>query len=122
MVQLTDTQHPYAPAVRSGRHGYVSGALSVNREGLPVVGRAEALSAAVERLTERLATIDMSLNDVVRMTYYATDITLREEANEQFVALFGDTPPARSFIGVSALPYGASVEIEALAIDGHRRP
>ena len=36
------------------------------------------------------------------------------EVNEAYAAFFGDGPPARSTIGVAALPLGAQVEIDAI--------
>ena len=111
-----DSQHPYSPAFRSGNHVFVSGALSVDRDFQPVEGRHEALAAAFERMTERLATVGATPDDVVKLTYFVTDITLRGEANEQLLEVFSEPRPARTFVGVSDLPYGSTVEIDAIAV------
>jgi 2-iminobutanoate/2-iminopropanoate deaminase len=87
----------------------------VDAEGRPVPGRRPALDAALDRLAERLATVGAALSDVVRATYYVTDVSLREEANQQYLDRFKAPRPARTFIEVSRLPYGATVEIEAVA-------
>ncbi len=113
------SQHPYSPAYRVGDAVYVSGALSVDDDYRAVPGRDEALDAAVERMTERLATVGAQLDDVVKLTYFVTDLSLREEANRQFERLFAIPRPARTFLEVSALPYGATVEIDAIAHVGH---
>ncbi len=110
------TDHPYSPAKRAGNHIYVSGALSVDRNYQPVAGRKEAVAAALERMRERLATEGGELKDVVKLTYFVTDVSLREECNEQFREHFMDARPARSFVEASALPYGATVEIDAIAV------
>jgi enamine deaminase RidA (YjgF/YER057c/UK114 family) len=94
---------------------YVSGALSVDGDGRPVDGRRAPLDAALTQLEHRLATVGAALSDVVKTTYFVTDVTLRDEANEQFCETFAEPRPARTFVEVSALPYGASVEIEAVA-------
>lgn len=107
--------HPYSAAVVAGGMVYVSGALSVDEACRPVSGRRSALDAAMERLGERLGTVGAGIDDIVRATYYVTDISLRDEANQQYCEVFGEPRPARTFIAVSALPYGASVEIEAIA-------
>ncbi|WP_019203606.1 RidA family protein [Tsukamurella sp. 1534] len=107
--------HPYSPAVVAGNLAFVSGALSVDTEGRAVEGRTEALDAAVDRMTERLATVGGSLSDVVKLTYYVTDVSLRADANTQFERLFAEPRPARTFLEVSGLPYGATVEIDAIA-------
>lgn len=110
-----DRAHPYSPAFLAGDTAYVSGALSVDSEGRPVGGGRPAMDAALERLRERLATVDMTLADVVKLTYFVTDVRTRDLANDQLVEAFDEPRPARSFVEVSALPYGASVEIEAVA-------
>lgn len=108
-------EHPYAPAFEAGGFGFVSGALSVDENGKPVEGRTQAIEAATARMSERLATIGMGLGDVVRATYFVTDVSLRDEANEHFLQAYAEPRPARSFIEVARLPYGATVEIEAIA-------
>lgn len=110
-----DDPHPYSPAYRAGGFGFVSGALSIDPSGHAVPGRSEAIEAATERLTERLNTISFALSDVVKTTYFVTDVTLREEANRHYEGAYTPPRPARSFVGVSELPYGATVEIEAIA-------
>ncbi len=112
------SDHPYSMAKRAGDFIFVSGALSVDRAYQPVEGRREALAAALERMTERLATAGGELKDLVKLTYFVTDITLREEANEQFSEHFAQARPARTFLEASRLPYGATVEIDAIAYVG----
>lgn len=112
------SNHPYAMAKRAGDFIFVSGALSVDREYQPVAGRKEALAAALERMTERLASAGGSLDQLVKLTYFVTDISLREEANEQFTEYFAQARPARTFLEASSLPYGAMVEIDAIAYVG----
>lgn len=117
-MTAADADHPYSPATRRGNLVFVSGALSVDRDIQPVTGGREAMAAALERLTERLATVDATLGDVVKLTYFVTDVRLREEANEQLLAEFSDPRPARTFVEVSGLPYGSTVEIDATAVVG----
>ncbi len=112
--------HPYSPAYAVGDFAFVSGALSVDSEGRAVPGRTEAISAAMERLSERLSTVGMELSDVVKTTYFVTDVSLRDEANTHYERVFAAPRPARSFVEVAGLPYGATVEIEAIAHGGHR--
>lgn len=110
--------HPYSPAFAVGDLAFVSGALSIDREGHAVPGRTDALVAAIDRLTERLATVGFSLADVVKTTYFVTDVSLRDEANAHYEQIFAEPRPARSFVEVAGLPYGATVEIEAIAHRG----
>lgn len=111
-----DVEHPYTAAYETTDGVvYVSGALSVDASGAAVGGRREALDAALAKLVERLGTVGLGLQHVVKATYFVTDVSLRTEANVQFVDAFEAPRPARSFVEVSALPYGATVEVEAVA-------
>lgn len=114
-VSVEPADHPYAAAVIAGGLVHVSGALGVDTTGRAVSGRREALSAALDRLAERLSTVGAGLGDLVKCTYYVTDVSLRAEANDQYRSLFPVDPPARTFVEVAALPYGATVEIDAIA-------
>ena len=53
-------------------------------------------------------------HDAVRCGIYVTDMATFKDVNAAYGGYFGDTPPARSTIGVAALPLGAEVEIDAI--------
>ena len=115
--ERADPAHPYSPARRVGDHVYVSGALSVDEAYRPVGDSdREALDAALQRMQERLATAGAGLDDVVKLTYFVTDVAVRDLANEQFTEHFATARPARTFVEASGLPYGASIEIDAIAV------
>jgi 2-iminobutanoate/2-iminopropanoate deaminase len=107
--------HPYSDAVIAGGLVFVSGSLPLREDGIVVGGRTEALEEAVETARRRLATVGAQLKDVVKATYYLTDITMRDEANIQFCQLWPPPRPARTVVEVSGLPYGAVVEIDLIA-------
>ena len=113
---MSSTEHPYSEAFVSDPYVFISGALSVDAEGTAVEGRREAVDAALVKLEARLALAGLGLEHVVKTVYYAIDVSLRDEANASFLDRFAEPRPARSFIGVSALPYGCTVEIEAVAV------
>jgi len=56
--------------------------------------------------------------DVVKTTVYMTDLGAFGEMNAVYGEAFGEAPPARATVGVAALPAGAAVEIEAVAVIG----
>jgi 2-iminobutanoate/2-iminopropanoate deaminase len=114
----SDAEHPYSPAFRIDDLAFVSGALPMAPDGTIVTGREAALEAALDVLRRRLSTADMTLTDVVKLTYFVTDLSLRDEANKQLIAHFPHPRPARTFVEVRRLPYDANVEIDAIA---HRR-
>lgn len=61
------------------------------------------------------------MDDVVKTTVFMTDLGGFPEMNGVYAEAFGDVPPARATIGVAALPAGAQVEIEAVAVIGAGR-
>lgn len=110
----TDPQHPYSPAVVAAGLVFVSGSLPVRPDGTVVSGGRAALDAALEQLEERMATVGARLADVVKLTYFVTDLSLRDAANEQYLDLWPQPRPARTVVGVAALPRGCEVEIDAV--------
>jgi len=55
-----------------------------------------------------------SLDKAIKLTVFVTDLRKFSELNEVFESVFGENPPARSALQVSALPLGVRVEIEAI--------
>jgi 2-iminobutanoate/2-iminopropanoate deaminase len=111
---MTKPLGPYTPAVRAGDWIIVSGQLGM-ADGVLADGVAAQTSQAIANLTERLAEMGAGLADVAKTLCFLTDMDTFATFNEAYVAGFGDHRPARSTIGVAALPAGAAVEIEAWA-------
>jgi reactive intermediate/imine deaminase len=59
-----------------------------------------------------------SLKDVVKTTVYLTDLSTFSEMNAMYAEFFTEPYPARATVGVSALPKGAAVEIDAIVVAG----
>jgi enamine deaminase RidA (YjgF/YER057c/UK114 family) len=110
-----DFEHPYSDSATIGDAVFVSGCLPIDEAENLITGRKEALDAALATVGRRLAKVGLGLPDVVKLTYYVTDIADRALANDQFVEQFTEPRPARSILQVVALPRGASVEIDAIA-------
>lgn len=101
--------------VRAGDWIIVSGQLGI-ADGKIVEGGVKAQTAkAVENLKAQLATMDATLADIAKTLCFLTDMDTFAEFNEAYVAGFDGARPARSTIGVAALPFGGNVEIEAWA-------
>ena len=107
---------PYTPIVRAGDWLVVSGQLGV-RDGALVEGGVSAQATqAVANMQTLLESEGASLESVVKTTVFLTDMADFAGMNDAYVTAFGDHRPARSSIGVAALPLaGAVVEIEAWA-------
>ena len=63
-----------------------------------------------------LAASGSSLNQVVKVNVFVTDISQFGKINEVYAQYFSENKPARSLVAVSALPLGVPIEIEAIAL------
>jgi 2-iminobutanoate/2-iminopropanoate deaminase len=110
---------PYSQAIRSGDTVYCSGQLGLDASTGEL---AEGVAAQAERALKNpaavLAAAGLSFDDVVQTTIFLANIGDFAAVNEVYAKHMPDPPPARSTIGVGALPKGALVEIEMIA----RRP
>ena len=106
---------PYTPVVRAGDWIIVSGQLGIADGALVPGGVAAQTAQAVVNLKAQLKSVGASLSDVSKTLCFLTDMDTFSTFNEAYVAGFGNSRPARSTIGVAALPFGGAVEIEAWA-------
>jgi 2-iminobutanoate/2-iminopropanoate deaminase len=108
---------PYSHAVKSGGLIFLSGQTPVDPDtGQLIKGEiGEQTRRCLDNLSVVAAAAGASLGeDAVRCGIYVTDIATFKAVNEAYAGYFGDAPPARSTIGVAALPLGADVEIDAI--------
>lgn len=112
---------PYTPVVRAGDWIIVSGQLGLADGALVSGGVRAQTERAVANLSAQLATVGATLADVRKTLCFLTDMDDFATFNEAYVRGFGDVRPARSTIGVAALPFRANVEIEAWAFKPEKR-
>lgn len=112
---MSDDQHPYSLAYERDGVVYVSGAVGLDENGAAVMGDRECLDAAMGAVSKRLQSVGLTLDSVAKTTYFATEVALRDHANRQYEELFAHPRPARTFVVVADLPYGARIAIEAIA-------
>jgi 2-iminobutanoate/2-iminopropanoate deaminase len=105
---------PYTPVVRAGDWVIVSGQVGAV-DGVLADGVTGQTAQVIENIKAQLATMDATLEDVQKTLCFLVDMGEFPTFNEAYIAGFGDHRPARSTIGVAALPVGAQVEIEAWA-------
>jgi 2-iminobutanoate/2-iminopropanoate deaminase len=108
---------PYSQAVQSGDFLFCSGQIPLDPTTGEIVGAdvTEQTTRVLENLKGLLESQKLTLNDVVKTTVFLTDLANFQAMNAVYSTYFTSDPPARSTIQVSALPKGASVEIEATA-------
>jgi reactive intermediate/imine deaminase len=70
---------------------------------------------AIENLQAVLEEGGSSLNQVLRLDVYLTDLSVFPEVNECLSGVFTEAPPARVTVQVSGLPMGAEIEMAAIA-------
>ena len=107
---------PYSHAVISNGLVFLSGQTPVDPDtGALVEGSiGDQTRRCLDNLAIVAAAAGAQLADAVRCGIYVTDISTFKDVNEAYGTYFPDTPPARSTIGVAALPLGAQVEIDAV--------
>jgi 2-iminobutanoate/2-iminopropanoate deaminase len=109
---------PYSQAVRSGNFLFCSGQIPLDPKSGQIV--AGDISAQTRRVLDNIAALlkaeGANFEDVVKTTIFLTDLGDFQTVNEIYGSYFKQDPPARSTVQVAALPKGANVEIEAIAI------
>jgi len=111
---------PYSQGVeaRGTRTLYLSGQIPLDpKSGELVKGAIEEQTARVlENLGAVLAAAGAGFEQVVKTTVFLVDLADFQKMNEVYARAFAQNPPARSTVQVAALPRGARVEIEAVAV------
>ena len=107
---------PYSHAVISNGLVFLSGQTPVDPDTNELVGGSvgDQTRRCLDNLAIVAAAAGAQLTDAVRVGIYVTDISTFKDVNEAYATYFVNDPPARSTIGVAALPLGAEVEIDAV--------
>ena len=116
-VGAPEAAGPYSHAVKSAGLIFLSGQTPID----PATGSLVEgdIGDQTRRCLDNLAIVAAAAgatleHDAVRCGIYVTDIATFKDVNAAYGQYFGDAPPARSTIGVAALPLGAHVEIDAI--------
>ena len=109
---------PYSQAVRQGDTVYLSGQIPLDpNSGLLVEGDIDAQARrAFDNLRAVCEAAGGSLDDVVRLGLYLTDLSQFSAVNAVMSDYFDAPYPARSTIGVASLPRGAQFEVDAVLV------
>ena len=109
---------PYAQAIRADGIVYTSGQIGIDpATGALVPGGIEAQTRRVlENLKAVLAAAGSSLDRVLRVGVYLTVLGHFQAMNRIFAEYMDPYRPARSTVGVAALPMGALVEMDMIAL------
>ena len=109
---------PYTPAVKVGSTVYISGQLGLDpATGKPFDSFDAQVEGAIAGLKNLCEAAGGSLESIVKTTVFLSDLSQFSALNAIYARHFnGAVRPARSTFQVAALPLGAAVEIEAVAV------
>ncbi len=121
IVQTSDAPAavgPYSQAVKTDSLVFVSGQIGLVPEtGLLAEGGVEIQARkCLENLRAVLEAAGSSMEKVVKATVFLADINDFNAVNTVYAEFFDSEPPARACVQVGALPKGALVEVEAVAL------
>ena len=109
---------PYSQAIEANGMLFLSGQLPVD----PVTGEfvpggvTEQTTQCFENIKSILSEAGLTTANIVKTTVFLADMSLFAEMNSVYATYFEGDFPARSAFAVKALPKGALVEIEVLAV------
>ncbi|MDH4188983.1 MAG: RidA family protein [Betaproteobacteria bacterium] len=105
----------YSQAVWAGDTLYLSGQIGLEPKSMRM---AEGIEAQIHQVFGNLAAVagaaGSDLSRAVRMTVYLTDLAHFAKVNEIMAQYVAEPYPARAAVGVSSLPRGALVEVDAI--------
>jgi 2-iminobutanoate/2-iminopropanoate deaminase len=109
---------PYSQAVRVGSTIYCAGQIPLDPKTGQIVSNdiSEQARRVLDNITAILKTEGLSFENIVKTTIFLTDLADFQTVNEIYATYFKQAPPARSTVQVPALPKGARIEIEAIAV------
>ena len=106
----------YSQGIKSDDFIYTSGQIGINprTDSMEQDDILIEIKQVLENIRGILEEGGSSLNAIIKLTVFLTDIDYFKDVNNVFNEYFSENPPARSAVEVSALPMGARVEIEAI--------
>lgn len=107
----------YSQATATDDLVFTAGQIPLTPDGDVLVSAdvAEQTEQALANLKAVLAEAGAGMDNVLKVTVFLADIDDFDAMNEAYAGVFDADPPARSAVGVDALPKGVAVEIEAVA-------
>lgn len=108
---------PYSPAAEANGFVFLSGQVGLDPATGAPVGDEVAVQThqTMRNIGAMLGDLGLGYQDIVKTTIFLADIADFPSVNEAYAEYVGDSRPARSTVGVAALPGGFRVEIEVVA-------
>lgn len=106
----------YSQAIQAGNLVFLSGQIPLDPESMEIVGG--DFETRARRVFDNLAAVAAaaggSLDDIVKLTIFLTDLDNFAAVNKVMEGYFQQPYPARAAVGVASLPKGADVEADAI--------
>jgi reactive intermediate/imine deaminase len=110
----------YSQAIKVGHTVYLSGQIPLDPVTMELIDG--DIEQQIQRVLENLQAVAVaangSLDAIVKLTVYLTDLAHFPLVNQIMVDYFNEPYPARAAVGVAALPKGSEVEIDAVMVVG----
>jgi 2-iminobutanoate/2-iminopropanoate deaminase len=109
---------PYSQAVRVGSTVYCAGQIALDPKSGQIVSNdiSEQTRRVLDNIAAVLSAEGLTFEQIVKTTVFLADLDDFEIMNKVYGSYFKQAPPARSTVQVAALPKGARVEIDAIAV------
>lgn len=108
--------HILSQGIVSGNTVYVAGQIHGKPDGTMVEGSVkEKVDQIMQNISAILKAANTTLDDIVKVVIYVTDMAQMPELNEVYPTYFTEPFPVREAVGVQALPLGATIEISVVA-------
>lgn len=109
------TGSPFSGAVLTGNTLYISGMLGLAQGRSPATPQEEARNM-LNSIKATLEQAGMSMDDLVQVTVFTTDLANYAAFNEVYRTFFTREFPARAFVGAGSLLNGARFEMQSIAV------
>ncbi len=109
---------PYSQGIVKNNFCFVSMELGIDPKSGKLQGESieQETKTALENVKNILKEADFSLDDVVKVTLYITNLSNFSKINEEYAKFFKKNPPARALVVQAAMPLGAQIAVDAIAV------
>lgn len=108
----------YSQATKVGNTVYFSGQIPLDPASMELLN--ESIETQIHQVFKNLSAVAVaaggSLNDIVKLNIFLTDLSCFATVNEIMSEYFSEPYPARAAIGVKELPKGANVEMDGIMV------
>lgn len=108
---------PYSQGIKTANLIFTSGQLPMDPKTSEIID-GDIQEMTVQCLNNVKAILNeagANVEDIIKVNIYVTNIEDFSKINDAYSNFFGEHKPARSLVGVSSLPKGGAIEIEAIA-------